>query len=67
MFFAMMLACSPMLPTGCLIVEDNRGPYDTLQECEARYLEMSRDFGTMFPFELKITPACNKVSSATGT
>lgn len=61
MFLAIMLACSPMLPQGCVIVEDNWGPYNTIQECKARNMEMMEVWTDIMPFTYQLTPRCKDI------
>lgn len=42
MFQALVLVCMIYQPDDCLMLEDQRGPYKTYEQCEARAYEMSR-------------------------
>lgn len=43
MFQAIVLACLINNMEYCLQLEDQRGPYESMERCEARAFEMSRD------------------------
>lgn len=40
MFFAVILACSVIDADRCILIEDTRGPYETVQQCESRVQEL---------------------------
>ena len=48
MFFALVLACTPIKELGCLVITDTRGPYVTRQECTARTQEIIKDSLVIF-------------------
>ena len=48
MFTAVIVACQIALPTDCLTIVDNRGPYDTTARCEERMYEMVGDLTTFW-------------------
>jgi len=47
-FFAFVLACTPMKELGCMQITDTRGPYTTKEACVERTNEMIRDSLVMF-------------------
>tara|TARA_E500000178_G_scaffold287735_1_gene290099 strand:- start:30143 stop:30358 length:216 start_codon:yes stop_codon:yes gene_type:complete len=43
MFEAMIVACHIGAQSACIKVEDQRGPYNTQEQCEARLAEITKD------------------------
>ena len=48
MFTAVIVACQIALPTDCLTIVDNRGPYETTARCEVRVIEMVTDLSAFW-------------------
>lgn len=42
MLYAAMIVCSLATAPDCLFLEDERGPYETFQECDSRNQELLR-------------------------
>tara|TARA_B100000085_G_scaffold221151_1_gene206043 strand:+ start:1188 stop:1436 length:249 start_codon:yes stop_codon:yes gene_type:complete len=40
MFKAFIIACHIANPADCILISDDRGPYDTEEECKTRIVEM---------------------------
>lgn len=49
MFVAQVLVCYLFDPSNCLVAEDQRGPYATLDRCEARVEELISDINDQMP------------------
>ncbi|UFK26710.1 hypothetical protein [Roseobacter phage RDJL6] len=47
MFYAMILVCSTSAPF-CTGLEDQRGPYETMEACQTRLEEMDAQVPTLF-------------------
>jgi len=47
MFTTYMLVCSMVVQDSCIELKDNRGPYETHNECVLRAEEMSRDIQSL--------------------
>jgi hypothetical protein len=61
MFTAIVLACVLNAPDACIEATDTYGPYQTIQECEARLEEMIPNVVSLLPaapFEL--SAKCDK-------
>jgi hypothetical protein len=43
MYIALVLACWYSDPSYCRVLEDQRGPYSSYEQCQTRALEMSKD------------------------
>ena len=43
MFIALVMACHVWDPSYCKVLEDQRGPYKSYEQCQVRALEMSED------------------------
>lgn len=61
MFKAIVLACQIANPDSCIEFHDVRGPYETLEQCKTRALEISKDIGTDLPFLMPKAWRCPKL------
>lgn len=61
MFKAIIVACHIADPTNCIIITDQRGPYDTEDKCQARIEEMIHD--SISIFTMKQWPMIFKLTS----
>tara|TARA_X000001388_G_scaffold75919_2_gene71889 strand:+ start:1361 stop:1567 length:207 start_codon:yes stop_codon:yes gene_type:complete len=48
MFKCILVLCSTFFGN-CQIIEDTRGPYETLEECNKRAYEIVKDMSSMIP------------------
>jgi hypothetical protein len=51
MFKAIIVACHIANPNNCIIITDERGPYDTEEKCQARIEEMIHDSISIFLYK----------------
>ena len=61
MYIALVMACLISDPSHCQILEDQRGPYETYELCQARALEMSRDVNKHMPYFKPVRWKCRGV------
>ena len=66
MFEALVLVCVLFQPGHCFPVGDNRGPYKTYEECQARTTEMTKDIIENIPYHIPQGWKCAK-SEGVGT
>ena len=53
MFKAFIVACHIANPADCILISDDRGPYDTEEECKTRIVEMIEDSIDVFSGETR--------------
>ena len=61
MFQAIVLVCAIFDPTNCIQLEDQRGPYKILKNCENRCFEISQNVHTYMPGFKPVKWRCAKL------
>jgi len=61
-FAAFILVCSLSSNSDCVEVLDTRGPYRTVEACEARVVEMVRDVALFIPQPYKTKYKCEHLT-----
>jgi len=63
MYMALVLACLISDPNQCVVLEDQRGPYQTYERCKSRAFEMSQaihiNMSGFKPYQWKCKPISN--------
>ena len=59
MFTTFVKVCSLIVAVECTEFKDDRGPYATKEECEARAYEIAKDLMTVFKTPVEFSYKCN--------
>ena len=65
MFEAWVIVCVMGMANACFPAQDNRGPYETHEQCYERTIEMGKDIYQGLPGHLPVDWKCVPVGSAT--
>ena len=59
MYTAMLLLCYAQTLTNCVQVDDSWGPYRTIEECEARIVDMAAASKKISPYMVAVAAKCD--------